>query len=95
MRYRVMIAMMLMAAVQLLPAQQSADSTRRAPERKQRMLDENGDGVADRQQRRTRDRFIDANGDGVCDSREGGTGFRRGKNRGTDQNGKQQQRGKR
>lgn len=93
MRYVVMMILMMTAAP-VLDAQQGTDSTRKAPERKQRMLDENGDGVADRQQRRMRDRFTDANGDGVCDSREGGTGFRPGKNRGMDQNGKQQQRGK-
>lgn len=94
MKYGMMILLVMMTAAPMLSAQQSMDSTRKAPERKQRMLDENGDGVADRSGRRAKDRFTDANGDGVCDTREGGTGFRRGKNRGMDQNGKQQQRGK-
>ncbi len=93
MRYVVMMMVVMMAAP-VLSAQQSADTLRPAAARKQQLRDENGDGVADREKRRARDRFIDANGDGVCDTREGGTGFRRGKNRTTDQNGKQQQRGK-
>lgn len=83
-------------------AQQQSDSTpaqtqkREQPvkQSKKGLLDENADGLNDRKKGGARDRFIDANGDGICDTREEGLGFRRGKNQGTHQSGKQQQRGK-
>ncbi len=48
------------------------------------LLDEDGDGVADRpaspekKRLRGKDRFIDRDADGICDERASGLGFRRG-----------------
>jgi hypothetical protein len=96
------ILFMLSLSTSPLFTQQQTDSTpaqtqkREQPvkQSKKGFFDENADGVNDRKKNGARDRFIDANGDGICDTREEGLGFRRGKNQGAHQSGKQQQRGK-
>lgn len=85
MKHAALAAALILIIVALSPAQTSSDSTRRVDNARRRpmLLDQNGDGVADRmrgsgmEQKRRIDRFIDLNGDGICDTREHGLGFQR------------------
>ncbi len=61
---------------------QAQDSTGSRQARKERAMDEDGDGIPDKERRygagmkRGKDRFIDRDGDGICDGRAGGLGLR-------------------
>jgi hypothetical protein len=61
---------------------QAPDSGGSRQVRKERMVDQDGDGIPDRPagrgagMRKGKDRFVDNDGDGICDGRAGGLGLR-------------------
>jgi len=61
---------------------QTADSTASRQVKKEKIVDENADGIPDKAPGRGtgagrgKDRFIDKDGDGICDGRAGGLGLR-------------------